>query len=324
MSVASMQRGCSVRATVMGPFRAFGPAGISDCAVTVAPAQQSFLPQCEKVNARRRIVCWLTKICRVCEVEKRHTEFSQKPNRPDKDTICRKCHYEKYGKTPAAREKARQRAAAALKKREADGTAKEYKRRHRKAQRNRYLAAGLTIDGKPRVAPPPRSEAERAAARAPSQYRVWRRRWLRELAPAKCVLAWYAGTGRPWNSPRLTDGEKFTMRYRMDSVFRARQIIKAQRRKAGRAERIAKSSDGSVTPAALGALFGEARFCAYCMEPFKSSEDKQADHVEPLFLGGSHSMDNLVIACVSCNSSKGRKPLLQWLIAEKQTSNLAH
>ena len=104
----------------------------------------------------------------------------------------------------------------------------------------------------------------------------------------------------------------------------AREIIKVQRRKASRAERIAKNSDGSVTPAALGALFGEARFCAYCLEPFKSSADKQADHVEPLVLGGSHSMDNLVIACVSCNSSKGRKPLLQWLIAEKRTSNSAH
>jgi 5-methylcytosine-specific restriction endonuclease McrA len=138
------------------------------------------------------------------------------------------------------------------------------------------------------------------------------------------VLAWYAGTGRPWNSPRLSDGERFTMRYRMDDVFRAREVIKSQRRKASRAERIAKNSDGSVTPAALGALFGEARFCAYCMETFKSSVDKQADHVEPLFLGGSHSMDNLVIACVSCNSSKGRKPLLQWLIAEKRTSNSAH
>jgi 5-methylcytosine-specific restriction endonuclease McrA len=165
---------------------------------------------------------------------------------------------------------------------------------------------------------------ERAAARAPTEYRAWRQRWLRELAPAECVLAWYAGTGRPWNSPRLNSGEKFTMRYRMDDVFRAREIIKAQRRKASRAERIAKNSDGSVTPTALGALFGEARFCAYCMEPFKSSADKQADHVEPLFLGGSHSMDNLVIACVSCNSSKGRKPLLQWLIAEKRTSNSAH
>jgi 5-methylcytosine-specific restriction endonuclease McrA len=263
------------------------------------------------------------RICECCVKSKTLTEF-ELMNSGHRRRICRKCRDARYEKTPKAREKARQRAAAARKKREADGTVKEYKRRHRKAQRARYVAAGLTTNGTPRVAPPLRSKVERAAARAPSEYRAWRRRWLRELAPAECVLAWYAGTGRPWNSPRLSDGEKFTMRYRMDDVFRARQIMKAQRRKTSRAERVAKASDGSVTPAALGALFGEARFCAYCMEPFKSSADKQADHVEPLVLGGSHSMDNLVIACVSCNSSKGRKPLLQWLIAEKRTSNSAH
>jgi len=264
-----------------------------------------------------------SQVCKCCAEEKDLAKFPLTQYGRRKK-ICYSCRGKRHYANPENRAKAIARATARKIKMKADGTAKDYNRRIRKAQRARYVAAGLTTDGKPRVAPPPRSGAERAAVRAPSEYRAWRRRWLRELAPAECVLAWYAGTGRPWNSPRLNSGEKFTMRYRMDDVFRAREVIKAQRRKASRAERIAKSSDGSVTPAALGALFGDARFCAYCMEPFKSSADKQADHVEPLFLGGSHSMDNLVIACVSCNSSKGRKPLLQWLIAEKRTSNSAH
>lgn len=48
--------------------------------------------------------------------------------------------------------------------------------------------------------------------------------------------------------------------------------------------------------------------CAYC--------DKEAkltlDHVIPLSKGGTHSKDNVVPACLHCNSSKGNKTLEEW------------
>lgn len=37
------------------------------------------------------------------------------------------------------------------------------------------------------------------------------------------------------------------------------------------------------------------------------------DHVVPLFLGGTHTADNLRVACRSCNCSKGAKPLDDFL-----------
>lgn len=37
------------------------------------------------------------------------------------------------------------------------------------------------------------------------------------------------------------------------------------------------------------------------------------DHVVPLFLGGTHTEDNLRVACRSCNCSKGAKPLRDFL-----------
>lgn len=243
--------------------------------------------------------------------------------------VCRSCRLEKKRKTrqawaerlgPAKTEYDRLRAAKLRAKRKAEGSAKDFNRRHRKAARARYQAQGLTIYGKPRKIPL-QPTVEQVAEKSAKLYRAWRRRWLRETAPAECVLAWYAGTGKPWNSPRLNDGEKFVMRYRLDDTFRAREIIKAQNRKERRAERIARASDGSVTPEALGAAFGRAKSCFYCEKTFESSYDKTADHVEPLCLGGAHSMHNLVIACRSCNSRKGRKRLEDWLTVAPQTSN---
>lgn len=259
----------------------------------------------------------------VCERCNTHAELKGRqtvcrPCRKEKKALSRKAWYERNA--DEVKEKNRIRMRKVLAQRKIDGTAIEINRRHRKAARARYQAQGLTIYGKPRKIPL-QPTVEQVAEKSAKLYRAWRRRWLRETAPAECVLAWYAGTGKPWNSPRLNDGEKFVMRYRLDDTFRAREVIKAQYRKERRAERIARASDGSVTPAALGAAFAEAKFCAYCMERFESSNEKTADHVEPLYLGGAHSMDNIVIACLSCNSSKGRKRLLNWLTVAPQTSN---
>ncbi len=52
--------------------------------------------------------------------------------------------------------------------------------------------------------------------------------------------------------------------------------------------------------------------CEWCrMET--PTELCQSDHAEPLILGGGHNLDNLVIACKSCNARKRAKPLSKWL-----------
>lgn len=48
--------------------------------------------------------------------------------------------------------------------------------------------------------------------------------------------------------------------------------------------------------------------CVYCGKPAVSQ-----DHIVPMIRGGTHSADNVVPACISCNSSKGAKPLLVWM-----------
>lgn len=48
--------------------------------------------------------------------------------------------------------------------------------------------------------------------------------------------------------------------------------------------------------------------CQYCAEKFES-EELTFDHVKPVSQGGTKSWDNIVTACVPCNSKKeGRTP----------------
>lgn len=49
--------------------------------------------------------------------------------------------------------------------------------------------------------------------------------------------------------------------------------------------------------------------CAYC----GTTEDITIDHVIPVSRGGKHVRGNLAPACRRCNSSKGSKPLDEWL-----------
>jgi 5-methylcytosine-specific restriction endonuclease McrA len=65
--------------------------------------------------------------------------------------------------------------------------------------------------------------------------------------------------------------------------------------------------------------------CYYCGDPiiidrtnpkrtrFLDSRGRsfpELDHVDPLFLGGPHTADNLVPACLRCNRSKGARRLV--------------
>ena len=49
--------------------------------------------------------------------------------------------------------------------------------------------------------------------------------------------------------------------------------------------------------------------CAYC----ERETELTRDHVIPLIAGGSHAIENIVPACLPCNSSKGRRYLGDWL-----------
>jgi hypothetical protein len=51
------------------------------------------------------------------------------------------------------------------------------------------------------------------------------------------------------------------------------------------------------------------QICNYC----GSSEKLALDHIFPKKLGGKDIAENLIYACKNCNSSKGKKDLMEWM-----------
>ncbi len=49
--------------------------------------------------------------------------------------------------------------------------------------------------------------------------------------------------------------------------------------------------------------------CNYC----GANDNLALDHIFPQKLGGKDAGDNLVYACKTCNSSKGKKDLMEWM-----------
>lgn len=56
------------------------------------------------------------------------------------------------------------------------------------------------------------------------------------------------------------------------------------------------------------------QMCNYC----GSTENLALDHIFPQKLAGTDSADNLIFACRSCNSSKGKKDLMEWMYYRNQ------
>lgn len=50
--------------------------------------------------------------------------------------------------------------------------------------------------------------------------------------------------------------------------------------------------------------------CIYC----GSETNISIDHILPKYYGGSDNPENLVCACRNCNSSKGKRDMVQWFI----------
>ena len=51
------------------------------------------------------------------------------------------------------------------------------------------------------------------------------------------------------------------------------------------------------------------QICNYC----GSTEKLALDHIFPQKYGGQDNAENLIFACKTCNSSKGKKDLMEWM-----------
>jgi len=88
---------------------------------------------------------------------------------------------------------------------------------------------------------------------------------------------------------------------------RDKDAVKSRRRRALKA-----NAPGSHTATDIDCLYINQRgLCAYCSTPLHGNY--HVDHVIPLSRGGSNNPDNLVLACATCNTSKGDKLISEWV-----------
>lgn len=94
--------------------------------------------------------------------------------------------------------------------------------------------------------------------------------------------------------------KEYTQRYRDNHREHWRSLHRINQ--FNRKNKVKLTSDGTVTEDFMKNLYSIEN-CYWCKN-FISYELRTAEHISPLHLGGLHSVDNLTMACQSCNFSK--------------------
>lgn len=71
----------------------------------------------------------------------------------------------------------------------------------------------------------------------------------------------------------------------------------------------------------IGSMFDDEKIkikfsdiCAYC----GSNDNISIDHIIPRYKGGDNCADNLIRVCKHCNSSKGKKDMIEWFYSKNE------
>lgn len=118
------------------------------------------------------------------------------------------------------------------------------------------------------------------------------------------------------------NGLLWRQRYQSDPLWREQQRLRSRDKKLRRASGIEAASDGSLTPAALVAMFAAAKSCPFCHKRMRS-QDKSLDHIVPLSKGGAHSVLNTLVCCKRCNAKKHARPIASMLTEGQQLPLIA-
>ena len=70
-------------------------------------------------------------------------------------------------------------------------------------------------------------------------------------------------------------------------------------------------NNGDVSPEQILDMMERQTRCAYCQCLFMEENPPTIDHIVPLSRGGTHTIDNVVLACKSCNSRKSNRLLTE-------------
>lgn len=122
-------------------------------------------------------------------------------------------------------------------------------------------------------------------------------------------LAERTATGATWRSKHKD--EAYAARLAWDKIHPENVRAMAQRRRCRRKSVIINDLTADQWKGRVEEYGG---LCAYCLRPMPKVT---LDHMTPLVRGGSHTLSNVVPCCKSCNSRKGTKTLLEYVIATR-------
>lgn len=211
--------------------------------------------------------------CKMCK-----SEVDKQYRQQNKEQITLRKH--QYRKTHREQLKTYYRAYYQAHKEELADYYRRYRSKHKKkiaAYKRRYYAM------------PENQEAMRA-------YRKHYRTLHREELRAKDHVYYLEHTDKI-----KARSAKSIKRYRKEKPHQFREYCQRRR---------ARLADVTVEPVDRQAIFErDNHSCVYCGSP----DSLGLDHVIPLMRDGTHCEKNLVVACQSCNSSKGTKLLKDWV-----------
>jgi 5-methylcytosine-specific restriction endonuclease McrA len=228
----------------------------------------------------------LSKRCRGCSAEKPPAEFGvEKRNRDGRQARCVECNRAR-GREYAKKRYVEVRGDPEFRARKRESDRNSYAKHHaaRRASAAEYARANAA-----KIAEYNKSELRKASFR---KYRETHIERIREYDRVYRVVK------------RDELNAKCRERRARDN---STALANSHRR---RARQMNAPGPGVTADQWVSILEQHGYRCAYCLE---QSGDLTMDHVHSLATGGEHGPDNVVPACVICNSSKNHRSLLQLL-----------
>ena len=135
-------------------------------------------------------------------------------------------------------------------------------------------------------------------------------KWRKSIASEEWKNQWKLGCDRrSYNKCGRERDARNRRQWKIDNpeLSKARARVRNDKRE----ERLKGLHDGTVTDKAILRLKTERLLCPYCGVGLNNNI--HLDHMQPVSLGGKHSIKNLMSCCDVCNIKKSNKPFDEWV-----------
>lgn len=265
-----------------------------------------------------------TRVCRKCGIEKPHTRDNFVPKLGKLTPLCRDCNSADCKQRYQANRELRQKKNRELwyanrdrylqtkrryyqenieERKAADKVYREANREKRAAKHRQWLQ-----ENPDRVAAYGKTRREKFPDRENARQKRWRERNA-EYVRKKRREAYHADPDKHREYVR-----RWYQKHRDRILADAREWRKANQDKVrewSHRRRSVTEAPGGFTAQDLGIIYGEQDgLCTYCFAELDAS--CEADHFIPIARGGTNRSENIVLACMPCNRSKGAKMPWEW------------